>query len=111
MKTPPPECCVVQCSAPDLASARALATLLLDRKLAACVSILPEIESHYVWQDTREQAKEVLLLVKSTYEAWPRLERTLRKNHPYNCPEILQLPVLDGHPAYLHWVAANVPKE
>lgn len=111
MKTPPPECCVVQCSAPDLASARALATLLLDRKLAACVSILPEIESHYVWQDTREQAKEVLLLVKSTHEAWPRLERTLRKNHPYNCPEILQFPVLDGHPAYLHWVAANVPKE
>lgn len=107
----PPECCVVQCSAPDLATARALASLLLDRRLAACVSILPAVESHYVWQETREQAQEVLLLIKSTREAWPRLERTLRKNHPYNCPEILQLPVLDGHPAYLLWVADCVPRE
>lgn len=107
----PKECCLVQCSAPDLTTARSLASLLLERKLAACVTILPSVESHYVWQESREQAQEVLLLVKSTKEAWPRLERTLRKNHPYNCPEILQLPVLDGHPAYLHWVADCVPTE
>lgn len=113
MNTPSPaaDCCLVHCSAPDLATARVLAGLLLDRELAACVSILPGVESYYTWQGEREQATEVLLIIKSTREAWPRLERTLRKNHPYNCPEILRLPVEEGHPAYLLWVKDSVPAE
>jgi len=85
-----------------------LATLLVEGALAACVQILPSITSIYRWQGVVERANEVLLLIKTTRDAYPRLETTIKENHPYQTPEIIALPVEAGSDGYLSWLAASV---
>ena len=85
-----------------------LAALLVERELAACVQILPPMVSIYRWQGAIERANEVLLLIKTTAAAYPRLEITIKENHPYQTPEIVALPVEAGSDDYLNWLAASV---
>jgi periplasmic divalent cation tolerance protein len=85
-----------------------LAALLVERELAACVQILPPMVSIYRWQGAIERANEVLILIKTTRAAYPRLETTIKENHPYQTPEILALPVEAGSDDYLNWLAASV---
>src|SRR5262249_24994528 len=68
--------------------AERLAHLLVERELAACVQLLPQITSVYRWQGKLEQATETLLLIKTTRTACPRLEIAIKENHPYQTPEI-----------------------
>ncbi|MDD5261737.1 MAG: divalent-cation tolerance protein CutA [Methylacidiphilales bacterium] len=95
---------LVFCSVPDLETGRALADLLLKAKAAACVSILPGVESHYVWQGKREQAEERLLIIKATGSNYPRIEELLISNHPYECPEIVEVPAGRVAPKYRAWL-------
>lgn len=88
--------------------ARELAGLLVSKKLAACVSIVPGLESHYVWKGKRERSKEVLLLIKTKTLAYKALEKTLLKHHPYEVPEIIALPITKGSKTYLDWLAGGV---
>ena len=85
-----------------------LAKLLVERELAACVQILPPMISIYRWQGAIERANEVLLLIKTTRAAYPRLEITIKENHPYQTPEIIALPVEAGLDDYLNWLTASV---
>jgi periplasmic divalent cation tolerance protein len=85
-----------------------LAALLVERELAACVQILPPMISIYRWQGAVERANEVLLLIKTTRAAYPRLETIIKENHPYQTPEIVALPVESGLDDYLNWLAASV---
>jgi periplasmic divalent cation tolerance protein len=85
-----------------------LAKLLVERELAACVQILPPMISIYRWQGAVERANEVLLLIKTTRAAYPRLETTIKENHPYQTPEIVALSVEAGSDEYLSWLAASV---
>src|SRR5262249_47587781 len=85
-----------------------LATLLVKCELAACVQILPPMVLIYRWRGAVERANEVLLLIKTTREAYPRLETTIKENHPYQTPEIVALPVEAGSDDYLNWLAASV---
>src|SRR5262245_14091381 len=85
-----------------------LATLLVEAALAACVQIMPSMTSIYRWQGAVERANEVLLLIKTTRAAYPRLETTIKENHPYQTPEIIALPVEAGSEEYLSWLAASV---
>jgi periplasmic divalent cation tolerance protein len=64
--------------------------------------------SIYRWQGAIERASEVLILIKTTRAAYPRLETTIKENHPYQTPEILALPVEAGSDEYLNWLAASV---
>ena len=96
---------LVLCNAPDAATAETLADHLLQSRLAACVNILAPCSSRYRWQGRIETATEVPLLIKTTAEAYPRLEAALREHHPYELPEIIAVPVDRGLPAYLQWVA------
>lgn len=89
---------------PDGPGAREIAGRLLDERLAACVTVLPAAESHYVWNGERQAAAEVPVVIKTTGEAYPRLEARLRELHPYEVPEIIALPVAAGLKAYLDWV-------
>lgn len=98
---------VVMCTFPDAATARRVARELVDRRLAACVSLIPAVESVYRWQGAVESANEVLAVCKTTAEAYPALEGGLRSLHPYEVPEILALPVAAGLADYLSWVGAN----
>ena len=89
---------------PDRASAERIAEALVTEGVAACVNVLAECASVYRWQAKIEHSREVPLLIKTTHEAYPRLEIELRKLHPYEVPEIVAIPVTAGLPEYLNWV-------
>ncbi len=86
-----------------------LASLLVERELAACVQTLPPMISIYRWQGNVERASEVLLLIKTTRSAYPRLESAIKENHPYQTPEIIAFPVETGSDDYLNWLLGSVP--
>ncbi len=92
---------------PDEESANAIALALVESKLAACVNILPRVQSIYRWQGVVESATEIPLFIKSTVTNYPALEAAIRERHPYDVPEIIALPIQAGLPAYLNWVAAE----
>ena len=88
----------------DVQKAQELATTLVNRKLAACVNIIPSVWSVYHWQGTVEKAVENLLIVKTSKGRLEELVEELRELHPYDLPEIIALPVETGLPEYLRWV-------
>jgi periplasmic divalent cation tolerance protein len=88
--------------------ARKIAHALVDRRLAACVNIVPGVESVYRWQGKVETATEWLLVVKTTAAAFPTLSKALRELHSYGVPECLMLTVEDGDAAYLEWIGESV---
>lgn len=100
-------CCVLS-AAPNIKKARQLAGLLVSRKLAACVQILPGLESHYRWKGKKETAKEILLIIKTKTSAYKKLETAILENHPYEVPEIVCLPIAKGSKPYLDWIAEEV---
>ncbi len=102
------EVLLVLTNAPDRATAERLAEALVTDRVAACVNILPGCTSVYRWQGKLERAEEVPLLIKTTRDAYARLEAELRKLHPYEVPEIVALPVTAGLPAYLVWVQQEI---
>jgi periplasmic divalent cation tolerance protein len=85
-----------------------LAEMLVGARLAACVQILPEIESVYHWQGEVRRDPEVLLLAKTTRARFALLEREVRALHSYETPEIIALPVIAASAPYLEWLTATV---
>ncbi|HET6978632.1 MAG TPA: divalent-cation tolerance protein CutA [Pyrinomonadaceae bacterium] len=81
-----------------------LADMLVGSHLAACVQILPEMESVYRWQGKIERAPEILLLAKTTKSKFEELEREVRALHSYDTPEIIAVPVVAGSARYLEWL-------
>ena len=96
---------VVLCTFPDLDQARQIGAALVERQVAACVNLLPGVESIYRWEGKVERAGEVLGMIKTTRYA--ELEAAIRELHPYEVPEILALGVTGGSAAYLDWVVAS----
>ena len=89
---------------PDSESAFNLARSLVELRLAACANVLAPATSFYRWEGRGEQAVEYPVLIKSTRDAYPRLEQAIRERHPYELPEIIAWPVEAGLPEYLAWV-------
>jgi periplasmic divalent cation tolerance protein len=85
-----------------------LAEMLVDERLAACVQILPEMESVYRWQGKVEQQREVLLIAKTSAARFEELESKVRALHCYETPEIVAVPLIAGSPSYLAWLNASV---
>ena len=94
------------CTCPDADTARAIATTLVEERLAACASLQPGVESVYRWQGRVERAGEVLLVAKTTRARLEALTARIQALHPYDVPEILAIEVAGGSPAYLDWVEA-----
>ncbi|MCG9628158.1 divalent-cation tolerance protein CutA [Vibrio mediterranei] len=84
-----------------------LIKVLLESRLAACIQT-QNIGSHYVWEGKVCHDEEVLLIIKSTNEAYSRLERTIIANHEYEVPQIVALPIEAGFRPYLNWLKQNV---
>lgn len=99
---------VVLCTAPDDATANALAQRALDAQLAACVTLLPSATSLYVWQGKLERTAEVQMLLKSSEAHQQALIELLKAAHPYDTPELLVLPVTHGESEYLSWLSASL---
>ncbi len=102
------EAIVVLMTAPSREEAARLAEMLVGSHLAACVQILPEMESVYRWQGIVERAPEHLLLAKTTRANFETLETEVRALHSYETPEIVALPVAAISSPYMEWLAANV---
>ena len=88
-----------------------IARLLVERRLAACVNVLPGIRSVYRWNGAVESATECLLLIKSSRAHFDSLRAALEGAHSYELPEALALNVIDGSPAYLEWLETGLRTE
>jgi periplasmic divalent cation tolerance protein len=99
---------VVLTTAGSEEEARKIAHALVERSLAACVNILPRIESFYRWQGKVESATEWLLIIKTQTEAFVRVRSTIQELHSYDLPECIMLEIADGSEAYLNWIGENV---
>ncbi len=89
---------------PDMECAQEIASAVVGASLVACVNILPGATSVYRWQDQIEQAQELVLLMKTTAEAYPALETAIQDLHPYELPEIIAVPIEAGLAGYLDWI-------
>jgi periplasmic divalent cation tolerance protein len=83
---------------------QSVARAVLSDRLAACVNIVPGVESHYWWEGKLEHAAEVLLVVKTRADLVPRLVARVKEAHSYSVPEVIALPLLEGNEDYLQWV-------
>ena len=95
---------VVLSTDPDKVVAVRLASVLVEGKLAACVNIVEGVRSLYWWEGTLHDDKEVLLVCKTDEAHLKELTVTLEKQHPYDCPEVVALPVVGGSVPYLDWL-------
>ena len=96
---------VVLITAQNREEAIRLADMLVGAHLAACVQILPEIESVYRWQGAIERQPEILILAKTTKTRFAEIEREVRALHSYDVPEIVALPIVAGSAPYLKWLS------
>jgi periplasmic divalent cation tolerance protein len=92
---------------PDIQTARRIARTLVTEKFAACANIIPAVESIYRWQGKVEQGNETLVLFKTTAARSATFQEKLKSLHPYDVPEIICLPIVEGSPEYLRWVIDN----
>ena len=99
---------VVFVTCPGVSVGRRISRTLIQQRLAACVNLVPKIESCYRWQGKIERAAETLLVIKTTSRRFDALKRAVRRLHPYQCPEIIALPVTAGHQPYVRWVTESV---
>jgi periplasmic divalent cation tolerance protein len=99
---------LVLVTAPSLKVARQLAQSILQQRQAACVNIIPRLESHYWWQGKLERSTEMLLLIKTSKAKLPALEKWILAEHPYDTPEFIVLPLQSGNQRYLSWISESV---
>src|ERR1700735_4463377 len=99
---------MVTCS--TRAEARKVAKAILKKKLAACVNIVGGLESHYWWKGKLENAREHLLLIKTTRARTVGVTRTVKAVHSYEVPEVIFLPIVAGETNYLKWLRDSVAR-
>lgn len=99
---------VVLVTCPTPAVGRRLARELVRSRLAACVNVLPGVESVFRWQGKVDRSREALLVIKTTRARFAALRRRVLSLHPYDLPEVIALPVAAGHSPYLRWIASSV---
>jgi periplasmic divalent cation tolerance protein len=100
---------VVLVTCGSLKGTRTIARALVERKLAACVNLLPApVESVYRWKGKIESAKEFLLIIKTTRKRFAAVQAEVHRHHSYEVPEIIALPIAIGSQDYLDWIAESV---
>lgn len=92
----------------SIENAKLIANTLVDKKLAACVNIIPKIISVYRWQNKIEDDDEITLLIKTKKELFTAVQSEIEKLHPYDIPEIISIKIEDGNNDYLDWLNQNL---
>lgn len=88
--------------------AKKISTAILEKKLCACVNIVPGIESSYHWKGKIEHSQELLLLIKTRKELFDQLCEEIKSMHSYSVPEVIMLSIKDGSASYLDWISDSV---
>lgn len=101
---------LVVTNVPTAELATAIAASLVEQGVAACVNILPAVQSVYRWQGKIEQAVEIPLLIKTIVSRYTELEAAICAMHPHEIPEIIAIDIDAGLPAYLNWIGAETVK-
>lgn len=102
---------IVLITAPDLKTARSLASAALEKHLIACVNLVPGVESHYRWRGKIETSGEILLILKTVSSRLSELEKLILDQHPYDTPEFLVFSPAGGGVDYLNWLQAGCAKK
>jgi periplasmic divalent cation tolerance protein len=92
----------------DKAEARTIGRFLVESKLAACVNIFDNMNAMYVWQGQFHDDQEAVMIAKTTQDKVQDLIESVKARHSYECPCIVTLPIADGYPGFLNWVAEQV---
>ena len=90
---------------PDRRTAKRIAKTLVAERLAACVNLVPAVESIYRWKGKIESATEILLVIKARAADYKRIDARLRSLHPYSLPEVIAIDIADGDTRYLAWIS------
>ena len=98
----------VLCTCETEDEARRIAHALVQARLAACVNIVAGARSVYRWKDNVEEASEFLLIVKTSRALFGQVRAAIERLHSYELPEAIALPIADGSPRYLEWLAAGL---
>ena len=99
---------IVYCTLPDTDEAQRIARVLVEERLAACVNIVPGLRSIYRWKDAVHDDAERLAIIKTTTAGFEALRARIVELHPYDCPEVIALPIERGHTPYLDWIREGV---
>ena len=95
---------------PSLVEAERIGKAVLERRLAACVNILPGMISHYWWEGAIERGEEVVMIIKTRASLAEAVRAAVKEMHSYSTPAILVLPIEGGEPAYLEWLMTETSK-
>ncbi|MFA5142703.1 MAG: divalent-cation tolerance protein CutA [Candidatus Omnitrophota bacterium] len=104
----PRDFCIILVTCQSKIEARKIASSLLKKRLAACVNIMPGVDSRFWWKGNIDRSGEVLLTAKSVRRNFMRIEKAVRRLHSYDVPEIIAIPLIAGSADYLRWIACNV---
>ena len=94
---------VVLVTAP-ISEAQKLASRIVEHRLAACVNLIPKVESFYRWEQKVQTSEESILMIKTTQAKLDQLVEFITAEHSYELPEIIALPVTEGLPEYVNWI-------
>jgi periplasmic divalent cation tolerance protein len=100
---------LVTCGSVD--EAEKLATGLVENRLAGCVNIVKGVESVFWWKGKVDRAQEALLIIKTQQEYFGALEKFVKAHHSYDVPEIVFLPIVQGHEPYLKWIGESLNRK
>lgn len=89
---------------PSKLVAQTISRVLVSQRAAACVNIIPSVTSIYVWDGAVQEEEECLMMIKTQTACVPQVIQLVKANHPYDCPEVISVPMGEGSEAYLSWV-------
>jgi len=101
----------VYVTVPSAEAGKAIASKLISNKLAACVNMIPGIQSMYWWEGKVEVDEELLLMIKSRAQLFDALSNAVVEAHPYDVPEVIAVPIANGNKGYLDWLANSTGKD
>jgi periplasmic divalent cation tolerance protein len=102
---------VVLCTVPNSTKGAEIAQTLVTEKLAACVNIVDKLRSVYWWDGAVCDDSESQLIIKTRIDRFEKLRKRIISLHPYDTPEVIALPIVEGHEAYLDWIDASLERD
>ena len=104
------ESIIIFCTAPEGEKGKEIAEHLIQKELAACVNIVPKVQSVYRWKGVICTDAESLLIIKTNKHLFQSIEKEIRRVHPYEVPEIISVDITDGYKEYLDWIENSTVK-